>query len=484
MGNQRSAVTKLGSSRPTHLVASKPALPTAANSHPILKLQKMVGNRAVQRLIESQFKGSAQETNEAPGMIVNAALTSPGNGLDAATRALMESSFGSDFSGVRVHTGALAAESAAAIRAHAYTSGKDIVFAEERYAPGTPEGQRLLAHELAHVEQQGSGPVAGTTTADGSLSISDPGDSYEQAADARAEQVIDGGTREATQPAGEAAPGVSVQRQDDDNSNLDTAATVAGVPHAGAELVEGAQATGEAVENAEKVVNSFQGPTLQGIFGALPETVTAAAEGSPSLADTASAVQVSQASGAGALGGVPGATLGNALAPLALGAGIYDDTKAIEDMSQHGANLENTPELVQGTLEATSGGIGTLGLAGAGLSAAGATGAGGTAAGLAAAAAPVGMVAGAGALGMLAGKGMADVADSSLTKTGAFGVDQATGQNQSAMDWGANWGTKYDKWAGNTDPSVMGGIAAGVGGIVGGIGGAAYGGYNWLKQKL
>jgi peptidoglycan/xylan/chitin deacetylase (PgdA/CDA1 family) len=66
----------------------------------------------------------------------------------------MERRFGHDFSRVRVHTGARAAESAHVLGAHAYTFGRDIVFGSGRYRPDTPAGRGLLAHELAHVLQQ------------------------------------------------------------------------------------------------------------------------------------------------------------------------------------------------------------------------------------------------------------------------------------------------------------------------------------------
>lgn len=62
-----------------------------------------------------------------------------------------------DFSRVRVHTDAKAAESARAVNALAYTVGRDVVFGAGRYAPATREGQRLLAHELTHVVQQDQG---------------------------------------------------------------------------------------------------------------------------------------------------------------------------------------------------------------------------------------------------------------------------------------------------------------------------------------
>ena len=84
-------------------------------------------------------------------------LRSPGQPLDEATRAYFEPHFGHDFSGVRVHTDAKAAESARAVDALAYTVGHDVVFGSGRYSSGTSEGKRLLAHELAHVVQQRGG---------------------------------------------------------------------------------------------------------------------------------------------------------------------------------------------------------------------------------------------------------------------------------------------------------------------------------------
>ena len=68
----------------------------------------------------------------------------------------MEPHFGHDFSGVRVHTGAEAGDSARAVNALAYTVGRDVVFGAGRYAPQTKAGLELLAHELTHVIHQGN----------------------------------------------------------------------------------------------------------------------------------------------------------------------------------------------------------------------------------------------------------------------------------------------------------------------------------------
>lgn len=86
--------------------------------------------------------------------IVHEVLRSPGQPLDRATRDFMEPRFGRDFSGVRVHTDAQAAESAQAVTALAYTVGRDVVFGKDQYSPGSLAGNELLAHELTHVVQQ------------------------------------------------------------------------------------------------------------------------------------------------------------------------------------------------------------------------------------------------------------------------------------------------------------------------------------------
>lgn len=93
---------------------------------------------------------------EAPP-IVHEALRSGGEPLDVETRAFMEPRIGHDLSGVRIHTGSRADESARAVAANAYTVGQDAVFAAGRFNPRTSEGQRLLAHELAHTIQQPNG---------------------------------------------------------------------------------------------------------------------------------------------------------------------------------------------------------------------------------------------------------------------------------------------------------------------------------------
>ena len=79
--------------------------------------------------------------------------------LSPAERAFFEPRFGHDFSRVRVHADGEAAMAARAVQARAYTFGHDIVFNRGEYVPHTSAGRRLLAHELAHVVQQGGAPA-------------------------------------------------------------------------------------------------------------------------------------------------------------------------------------------------------------------------------------------------------------------------------------------------------------------------------------
>ena len=107
---------------------------------------------------DSRLQRSALRATEASPVpaSVYETVRAPGQPLETATRSFMESRFGHDFSHVRIHTDATAAESAQAVSALAYTVGRDVVFGAGRYRPQTEEGRKLIAHELAHTVQQSS----------------------------------------------------------------------------------------------------------------------------------------------------------------------------------------------------------------------------------------------------------------------------------------------------------------------------------------
>ncbi|HBB32823.1 MAG TPA: hypothetical protein DDZ80_01605 [Cyanobacteria bacterium UBA8803] len=109
--------------------------------------------------IQRKNEPDQSEPSEVPS-VVHEVLNSPGHSLSPSIRTFMEPRFGYDFSQVRLHTSPQAAESARAVNACAFTVGRNIVLGAGQYAPETTEGRRLLAHELTHVIQQNTSPMA------------------------------------------------------------------------------------------------------------------------------------------------------------------------------------------------------------------------------------------------------------------------------------------------------------------------------------
>jgi hypothetical protein len=172
----------------------------------VMHLQKTAGNATVSAALEEQE----------PSLVKDVVGSGGGAPLDKDTRGFMESRLGADFSGVRVHTDATASESARSVQAYAYTVGSDVVFQSGKYKPESDSGKRMLAHELTHVVQQRSGPVAGTQ-APGGIQISHPSDRFEQAAESSADRVMSSAS---TAPASVAAAPASVQREGDEEEEV------------------------------------------------------------------------------------------------------------------------------------------------------------------------------------------------------------------------------------------------------------------------
>lgn len=149
-------------------------------------IQRTLGNARVQRLL-AQRSASGAGGEVAPG--VGGAIQRArggGRGLDAGVRGAMEAAFGTDFGGVRVHTGPRADTLNRALHARAFTTGSDIFFRGGEYAPSSPGGKELLAHELTHVVQQAGARVQAK------LRVGAPDDACEREADRVAERVVSG----------------------------------------------------------------------------------------------------------------------------------------------------------------------------------------------------------------------------------------------------------------------------------------------------
>ncbi|MGW5847094.1 eCIS core domain-containing protein [Streptomyces sp. NPDC055254] len=162
---------------------------SAVSPRQVGALQRRIGNTAVARLVEQERRrhdASCDHDHDAPAVqrsAVHEVLRGAGRPLEEPLRREMEDRLGSDFSEVRLHTGAAAQRSAAEIGARAYTSGRDVVI-------GAAGGDKhTLAHELTHVIQQRRGPVSGTDNGAG-LSVSDPSDAFEREAEVNAVRAM------------------------------------------------------------------------------------------------------------------------------------------------------------------------------------------------------------------------------------------------------------------------------------------------------
>jgi hypothetical protein len=164
----------------------------------LTSLQQTVGNQAVQRLLAQRSGDQPFDLDDDTAGRIGRERGG-GQPLDSGVQAQMGEAVGGDFSGVRVHTSAESDALNRDLSARAFTTGQDIFFREGAYQPHSAGGQELLAHELTHVVQQGSGAVGGGS---GRMQVNAPGDAFEQQADAVAHSF--------TGPAGAAS---GVQRQ-------------------------------------------------------------------------------------------------------------------------------------------------------------------------------------------------------------------------------------------------------------------------------
>lgn len=217
----------------------------AQSMHPILRLQRSIGNRAlgqllsppplveaaepdreqsdgpavqrqcqsctaagdeeeqpVQRKVTDPVLASVLRTRSVQAKSSSSLLDGPssagvipseshGKPLETRARDMMESRLDADFSRVRIHTDAPAARAADSINAIAFTTGRDIYFGDGNYDANHAEGRHLLAHELTHTIQQSKGqtPTMLSRKVDGVV-VGHPDDPLEREADAAADRAV------------------------------------------------------------------------------------------------------------------------------------------------------------------------------------------------------------------------------------------------------------------------------------------------------
>lgn len=102
---------------------------------------------------------------------VREVLSSPGQSLDVSIQRTMGERMGDSFGNVRIHAGPQAARACEQIDARAFTVGNHVAFNAGEYDPSSPEGQHVLAHELAHVRQQTQGAVSMLPATDADIEV-------------------------------------------------------------------------------------------------------------------------------------------------------------------------------------------------------------------------------------------------------------------------------------------------------------------------
>ncbi|HTW99463.1 MAG TPA: DUF4157 domain-containing protein [Acidimicrobiales bacterium] len=181
----------------------------------VLGLQRSVGNLAttayIQRLELQRHAGHGDEENLQLELLqrtaaqtaelqrededgaggaetspVHNAIARSGSPVDSSVRSVVEPMLQTSLSDVQVVPDR---DSTASVSASAYTVGNKVVVNPDRFSAGTPQAQRTLFHEMAHVKQQREGPVAGTPQA-GGIQVSSPEDRFEQEAERFADRAM------------------------------------------------------------------------------------------------------------------------------------------------------------------------------------------------------------------------------------------------------------------------------------------------------
>lgn len=183
-----------------------------------------------------------------PQSVTQVMQSSSGQPLPRSTRNEMESAFGADFGGARIHTNQQAGVAARDINASAFTVGQDIYFGEGQYQPDTKQGKHLLAHELTHTLQQANGRSALQSNA----VVSHPDDVLEREADSAADAFSQNRlVSRQISPAGSA----QIHRYSLEEFAEDVGAVVN-------DIEEGAQAVGEAVVGGVEAVGEAVSETI------------------------------------------------------------------------------------------------------------------------------------------------------------------------------------------------------------------------------
>jgi hypothetical protein len=150
-------------------------------------LASSVGNQGFGQLLSRMQDGEGILPSGVAHPAIESAIAAArggGSPLDGSLAASFGNALGHSVADVRVHTDSTAAALTRAVSARAFATGTDIFFAPGEYNPGTSAGRELIAHEVAHTDQQRGAPLSGP------LVVSNPGDALEVQADGVARELV------------------------------------------------------------------------------------------------------------------------------------------------------------------------------------------------------------------------------------------------------------------------------------------------------
>jgi len=154
---------------------------------PVTELASEIGNQNFGQLISRMGDGEGILSSGVAHPAVESAIAAARGGgapLDSGLSHRFGNSLGRTVDDVRVHTGPAAAALTRAVSARAFATGRDIFFAPGEYQPHSPGGRELIAHEVAHTDQQLGAPKSGP------LVVSQPGDALEHEAHGVARDLL------------------------------------------------------------------------------------------------------------------------------------------------------------------------------------------------------------------------------------------------------------------------------------------------------
>ena len=168
-------------------VAEQTTAAPAPQQSPAMEMASSVGNHGMGQVISRMEDGEGILPSGIAHPVVEstiAAARGGGSPLETGLAQQFGNSLGRSVSDVRVHTDSTAASLTRAVSARAFATGRDIFFAPGEYQPHTSSGRELIAHEVAHADQQLGAPMSGP------LVVSNPGEPLEVAADKTAGELL------------------------------------------------------------------------------------------------------------------------------------------------------------------------------------------------------------------------------------------------------------------------------------------------------